>query len=291
LIVKNWLWKGAAATLLLAGPAVADDPPKKADPPGQGQKDPPRVPAKRLVTKDDAQKEEENVDPSTPYGKYLTAKKAVSEKSRAFSKVIADERTKGAEISLKNEAIAAANKEMQKAQDAANAAGVAFVKSDPKAKQAFTTIRDVVMSGAATPDVFALLEEHFITNDKLPDLFRRLSYGRPTPELEKFLRAVIEKHPKRDAQGQASLALATLLLQSDKKAAEQLLEKIAAEYGDVKSYKGSLAVEAQGQLFEMRHLQVGMVVPDIEGEDLEGKQFKLSDYRGKVVMLDFWGHW
>jgi predicted Zn finger-like uncharacterized protein len=31
--------------------------------------------------------------------------------------------------------------------------------------------------------------------------------------------------------------------------------------------------------------------PDIEGEDVDGQHFKLSDYRGKVVVLDFWGHW
>jgi thiol-disulfide isomerase/thioredoxin len=31
--------------------------------------------------------------------------------------------------------------------------------------------------------------------------------------------------------------------------------------------------------------------PDIEGEDADGKLFKLSDYRGKVVLLDFWGDW
>ena len=37
--------------------------------------------------------------------------------------------------------------------------------------------------------------------------------------------------------------------------------------------------------------QLKQVAPDIEGEDMEGKKFKLSDYRGKVVMLDFWGHW
>ncbi|HMC63847.1 MAG TPA: hypothetical protein VKI65_02805 [Gemmataceae bacterium] len=33
------------------------------------------------------------------------------------------------------------------------------------------------------------------------------------------------------------------------------------------------------------------VVPEIEAEDLDGQKFKLSDYRGKVVLIDFWGHW
>ena len=27
------------------------------------------------------------------------------------------------------------------------------------------------------------------------------------------------------------------------------------------------------------------------GEDVDGVAFKLSDYRGKVVVLDYWGFW
>ena len=29
----------------------------------------------------------------------------------------------------------------------------------------------------------------------------------------------------------------------------------------------------------------------IEGEDPDGRKFELSDYRGRVVVLDFWGDW
>ena len=36
---------------------------------------------------------------------------------------------------------------------------------------------------------------------------------------------------------------------------------------------------------------IGTPAPEIDGEDADGIRFKLSDYRGKVVMLDFWGHW
>jgi hypothetical protein len=44
-------------------------------------------------------------------------------------------------------------------------------------------------------------------------------------------------------------------------------------------------------LFVLKKLTAGKAAPEIDGEDVDGKKFKLSDYRGKVVMLDFWGHW
>ena len=44
----------------------------------------------------------------------------------------------------------------------------------------------------------------------------------------------------------------------------------------------------RSELFELTHLVVGKEAPDLEGEDQHGQRFKLSDYRGKVVLLDFW---
>jgi hypothetical protein len=38
-------------------------------------------------------------------------------------------------------------------------------------------------------------------------------------------------------------------------------------------------------------VEEGKTAPEIDGVDLDGKRFKLSDYRGKVVLLDFWGNW
>jgi peroxiredoxin len=34
-----------------------------------------------------------------------------------------------------------------------------------------------------------------------------------------------------------------------------------------------------------------MFAPEIEGVGIDEKPMKLSDYRGKVVLLDFWGDW
>jgi cytochrome oxidase Cu insertion factor (SCO1/SenC/PrrC family) len=31
--------------------------------------------------------------------------------------------------------------------------------------------------------------------------------------------------------------------------------------------------------------------PEIQGDDVDGQPMKLSDFRGKVVLLDFWGNW
>jgi hypothetical protein len=36
---------------------------------------------------------------------------------------------------------------------------------------------------------------------------------------------------------------------------------------------------------------VGARAPEITGSDLEGLPFQLSDCRGKLVLLDFWGVW
>ncbi|PIE24440.1 MAG: hypothetical protein CSA62_03960 [Planctomycetota bacterium] len=53
----------------------------------------------------------------------------------------------------------------------------------------------------------------------------------------------------------------------------------------------SWASRARGSIHEFRKLQPGMLAPNIVGKDLDGVAFELSQYRGKVVLLSFWGDW
>ena len=51
------------------------------------------------------------------------------------------------------------------------------------------------------------------------------------------------------------------------------------------------AARAALTAFRDNPVRVGKTAPEIDGKDLDGTGFKLSDYRGKVVLLDFWGDW
>jgi hypothetical protein len=90
----------------------------------------------------------------------------------------------------------------------------------------------------------------------------------------------------RDQYEKASLAKA--------KDADDFYQKARTYFEEgVKKYAGDKALSTQFQdaLYLLETRSIGRVAPEIEGEDLDGKGFKLSDYRGKVVVLDFWGHW
>jgi thiol-disulfide isomerase/thioredoxin len=77
--------------------------------------------------------------------------------------------------------------------------------------------------------------------------------------------------------------------------AEREFERLVREYPDVPHndkirQPGTLGTVAAGYLHELRDLAVGRPAPEIEGVDLDGRRFRLSEYRGSVVVLDFGSH-
>jgi len=183
---------------------------------------------------------------------------------------------------------------------------------------------EMVGEDPARAKAFELIQRDHIRSEKLGPMCLRVSYGFAS-EYETFLRAVVEKNPHKPVQAAASVSLAHFLnnrlarvdlcreqpqlakefeglygkeyfaelrKQSRDKAIREIetaFEQAAEKYGDVKLPAGDTVGErAKAELFEIRNLSVGKEAPDIKGEDQDGKQFKLSEYRGKVVLLDFW---
>ena len=182
---------------------------------------------------------------------------------------------------------------------------------------------ELVGDDAARRKALELIQRDHIRSDKLGPLCQRVSYGF-AKEYESFLRAAM-KSPHKSVQGTATLSLGHFLSNRQQridlcreqpelakefaglygasylaelqrrerdtaaKEIETVLEQAVEKYGDVKLPGGdTIAERAKPSLFEVRHLSIGKEAPDLEGEDQDGKRFKLSEYRGKVVLLDFW---
>jgi hypothetical protein len=152
----------------------------------------------------------------------------------------------------------------------------------------------------ARSKALVILARDHITNEMLGEVCIPMLAYSGDKESEAMLRKALEHNPHKDVQGRACLTLAQQLIirartskdpKDDKfaKEAEELFERVVAKYADVKmEYFGKIGDKAKAELFEIRHLATGKPAPEIEGEDQDGKKFKLSDYKGKVVLLDFW---
>ncbi|MBI1914887.1 MAG: redoxin domain-containing protein [Planctomycetes bacterium] len=156
-----------------------------------------------------------------------------------------------------------------------------------------------------TKKLYAELTEKYIPDMKtasVVNLCQQLRYSNDSAS-EKLLRSLYTKDKRDEVRGVACLILAQVLKQSadrhaalDPKAAEkarkeseELFEMAANKYADVKmAFSGTVGKKAKSELFDLRHLSVGKPAPEIQGVDQDGKTFKLSDYKGKVVLLDFW---
>jgi hypothetical protein len=185
---------------------------------------------------------------------------------------------------------------------------------------------ELVGEDTARAPALELIQRRHIHSDTLGPLCQRVSYGF-CKEYEDFLRAVLTQNPHRDVQATACLSLGHFLknrmqrielyreqpdeardfaglfgeqyiaqlLQQDGdtaiKEAEAVFELAAEKYGGITLSDGDIvAKRADMELFEIRSLRVGKEAPDIEGLDQDGKRFTLSEYRGKVVLLDFWSY-
>lgn len=110
-------------------------------------------------------------------------------------------------------------------------------------------------------------------------------------EMDKLLCQLKSSSTNRETQAATLQALAKVL---DGTSASEADKKRGAEYKAelVKDFQGTRVLDRiNAKEFHDTRLVVGKPVPDFTAKDIEGVEFKLSDYKGKVVLLDFWGFW
>jgi thiol-disulfide isomerase/thioredoxin len=118
-------------------------------------------------------------------------------------------------------------------------------------------------------------------------------------QFEKHLRLILEKNQYRAVQVVALFALASVVqgtTEVRQAEAEALYEEFVTKYDGSKEYyfveiEKALNENARTALRELHMRGLGKPAPDIVGIDLDGREMKLSSYRGKVVLLSFWATW
>ena len=67
----------------------------------------------------------------------------------------------------------------------------------------------------------------------------------------------------------------------------EIYTRLAEQYGNVNVHNQPAGENARNEIFKLRELAPGKPAPQIDAPDVDGRPMKLSDYRGKVVVLIF----
>lgn len=170
---------------------------------------------------------------------------------------------------------------------------LALAKAHPQDAAALDALIWIAVNGESGPgfnEAFAILAGRHADSPRLsPQVLEAMAeYAQ---EGDKHLRQVIARSPHREVQGYARFHLAHRLKDEQPDAAMELFSEVVEKYADLRGRRGTLGRTAEAELHELDKLAVGKSAPEITGEDVDGQPFKLSDYRGKVVLLTFWGDW
>ncbi len=153
-------------------------------------------------------------------------------------------------------------------------------------------LANVANNPAAGKAALKHLQKDYIQWPIMAEVVQEVRYSGSDDDVIPFLRDVVAKTNDKKTKLSAKFTLAARLYgwgsssKERKEEAERLFEQVTKD-----DPKSDAAKQAESYLFELRNLQVGMTAPDFEAVDQDGVKFKLSDYRGQVVVLDFWGFW
>ena len=163
--------------------------------------------------------------------------------------------------------------------------------------QALTWVMSNIRTPAIKRDAMESLLENHLENKRIGSTTRTMTRSRRSAEIDEYLTTIRDKSPHEKVRANAAVAYANYRksnVSTDKEELEEvakLFEDAVEEFKDVKLPGGSIEEIVEAPLFELKNLQIGMQAPNIQGEDVDGVEFELKDYLGKVVVIDFWGDW
>ena len=126
----------------------------------------------------------------------------------------------------------------------------------------------------------------------LIESIRLLHHVGPTEECLRLLQSFADPDSNREIRAYAEYGLTQLELLLPEPNLEVIrarLQRIATEWGELAYHGQTLKARVDADLFELDHLSVGAIAPEIVGHDIGGETMRLSDFRGQVVLLRFWG--
>lgn len=154
----------------------------------------------------------------------------------------------------------------------------------------------VQMSSKQEDRIAALdtLTEKHLDSAALAEMGQMLQYlpQVASPEKAKVYAERLAKSSNADVRGWALLAACKETIEKADVAGEPYrVAKAELQKAAEAAHDAALKGEITSAIDTREKFGIGNVAPDIEGQDLDDVPFKLSDYKGKVIFLDFWGDW
>lgn len=157
-------------------------------------------------------------------------------------------------------------------------------------------IDDWKYNGSPNQTAFMEFQDQFIPKfEKVDELGKALQSGMGDEKANNELKATVEdiqtgvdkfikEHPTSPVS--AMVILSTIGFTDDVSIIEKRIASLSGE-----AINSSIGKQLGKAVEDAKFNSVGTVPPDFTQKDADGKEVKLSDFKGKYVLVDFWASW
>lgn len=149
------------------------------------------------------------------------------------------------------------------------------------------TVKADSLKKAGTPDslMIPMMEEHRVLAESLKNDFDKAIENSKNPALTLFILGYYQSTERNMSFGLPPIPQEEI---------EKIIDETAANYPEhqgVASIKAVLDREKQKQAQQAAFTWIGKQAPEIVLPDVNGKEVRLSSFKGKYVLVDFWASW